>query len=70
MHQRSLARAFAAFRFTSASAYMYQIKLLRICDKYQSVMCWPISGAEVLGGVFGDMRLLEAGKAGFGIRLG
>ena len=33
-------------------------------------MCWPISGAEVFGVVFGEMRLFEAGKAGFGVRLG
>ena len=33
-------------------------------------MCWPISGAEVFGVVFGDMGLFEAEEAGFGVRLG
>ena len=55
------------------------MKFLRICDKYQNVVCWPISilfvcslGAEVFG--FGacerDKRWFESRETGFGGRLG
>ena len=54
------------------------MKFLRICDKYQNVVCWPISilfvcsfGSELFGfGVCeGDRRWFESGEVGFGGRL-
>ena len=50
------------------------MKILRICDKYQNVVCWPISILFVCSFGFraceGGRRWFESGEAGFGGCLG